>query len=81
MPKNGHPSEVLARAAAHNIAVARAREKTARCRSPLMHAYCVMDTDYMSIMVLGDHMLGERRTKLAFEKYFSTAAATAACNK
>jgi hypothetical protein len=48
----------------------------------LIHAYCIMETGNMGMLILGDHMLSARHlefiipgpqahwAKLAFEKYF-----------
>lgn len=48
----------------------------------MIHAYCIMDTGNMGMLILGDHMIGSRHlefiipgpqahwAKLAFEKYF-----------
>jgi len=83
VPKTGYPSEVMAKTAAHNIAVdiQGAGERKTMPFS-LIQAYCIMDTGDMGMMILGDHMLGARHlefiipgpqahwAKLAFEKYF-----------
>jgi sulfide:quinone oxidoreductase len=83
VPKTGYPSEVMAKTAAHNIAVdiTGAGERKTMPFS-LIQAYCIMDTGDMGMMILGDHMLGARHlefiipgpqahwAKLAFEKYF-----------
>lgn len=83
VPKTGYPSEVMAKTAAHNIAteILGAGERKTMPFS-MIHAYCIMDTGGMGMMILGDHMLGARHlefiipgpqahwAKLAFEKYF-----------
>lgn len=83
VPKTGYPSEVMAKTAAANIAAA-VKGEPDRHSMPfsLIHAYCIMDTGDMGMMILGDHMLGARHlefvipgpqahwAKLAFEKYF-----------
>lgn len=83
VPKTGYPSEVMAKTAAANIAAA-VKGEPARHSMPfsLIHAYCIMDTGDMGMMILGDHMLGARHlefvipgpqahwARLAFEKYF-----------
>jgi sulfide:quinone oxidoreductase len=82
VPKTGYPSEQMAKTAAHNIKAA--IEGTAATTMPfsMIHAYCIMDTGNMGMMIVGDHMLGARHlefiipgpqahwAKLAFEKYF-----------
>jgi sulfide:quinone oxidoreductase len=82
VPKTGYPSEQMAKTAAHNIKAA--IEGTAEKTMPfsMIHAYCIMDTGNMGMMIVGDHMLGSRHlefiipgpqahwAKLAFEKYF-----------
>jgi sulfide:quinone oxidoreductase len=83
VPKTGYPSEVMAKTAAHNIAVDITGEGERKTMPfSLIHAYCIMDTGNMGMMILGDHMLGARHlefiipgpqahwAKLAFEKYF-----------
>ena len=83
VPKTGYPSEVMAKTAASNIA-ADIRGEHTRHSMPfsMIHAYCIMDTGDMGMMILGDHMLGARHlefvipgpqahwAKVAFEKYF-----------
>ena len=83
VPKTGYPSEVMAKTAVANIAASIKGEKE-RHSMPfsMIHAYCIMDTGDMGMMILGDHMLGARHlefvipgpqahwAKLAFEKYF-----------
>lgn len=83
VPKTGYPSEVMAKTAAHNIAqaIAGVGERKTMPFS-MIHAYCIMDTGGMGMLILGDHMLGARHlefiipgpqahwAKLAFEKYF-----------
>jgi len=85
VPKTGYPSEVMAKTAAANIAADIKGEKE-RHSMPfsMIHAFCIMDTGDMGMMILGDHMLGARHlefvipgpqahwAKLAFEKYFLT---------
>jgi len=82
VPKTGYPSEQMAKTAAHNIkaAIEGTEEKT--MPFSMIHAYCIMDTGNMGMMIVGDHMLGSRHlefiipgpqahwAKLAFEKYF-----------
>ncbi len=83
VPKTGYPSEVMAKTAAHNIAaeiLGTGEHKT--MPFSMIHAYCIMDTGGMGMLILGDHMLGARHlefiipgpqahwAKLAFEKYF-----------
>lgn len=83
VPKTGYPSEVMAKTAAANIAAA-IQGELERHSMPfsMIHAYCIMDTGDMGMMILGDHMLGARHlefvipgpqahwAKVAFEKYF-----------
>ncbi len=83
VPKTGYPSEVMAKTAAFNIA-ADINGSSERRSMPfsMIHAYCIMDTGNMGMMIVGDHMLGARHlefiipgpqahwAKLAFEKYF-----------
>ncbi len=83
VPKTGYPSEVMAKTAAANIA-ADIRGETEHRSMPfsMIHAYCIMDTGDMGMMIVGDHMLEPRHlqfiipgpqahwAKLAFEKYF-----------
>jgi len=82
VPKTGYPSEVMAKTAAHNIAAAIKGGERKTMPFSLIHAYCIMDTGNMGMLILGDHMLGARHlefiipgpqahwAKLAFEKYF-----------
>jgi sulfide:quinone oxidoreductase len=83
VPKTGYPSEVMAKTAAHNIAAEITGEGERKTMPfAMIHAYCIMDTGGMGMMILGDHMLGARHmefiipgpqahwAKLAFEKYF-----------
>jgi sulfide:quinone oxidoreductase len=82
VPKTGYPSEVMAKTAAHNIAADIEGGERASMPFSLIHAYCIMDTGNMGMLILGDHMLGARHlefiipgpqahwAKLAFEKYF-----------
>lgn len=85
VPKTGYPSEVMAKTAAHNIAAEILGEGEHKTMPfSMIHAYCIMDTGNMGMMILGDHMLGARHlefilpgpqahwAKLAFEKYFLT---------
>ena len=83
VPKTGYPSEQMAKTAAHNIAVEITGEGE-RKEMPfsMIHAYCIMDTGNMGMVILGDQMLGPRHlefiipgpqahwAKIAFEKYF-----------
>jgi len=83
VPKTGYPSEVMAKTAALNI-VADIKGENERHSMPfsMIHAFCIMDTGDMGMMILGDHMLGARHlefiipgtqahwAKVAFEKYF-----------
>jgi sulfide:quinone oxidoreductase len=83
VPKTGYPTEVMAKTAAFNI-VADIHGSPDRRSMPfsMIHAYCIMDTGDMGMMILGDHMLGARHlefvipgpqahwAKLGFEKYF-----------
>ncbi len=82
VPKTGYPSEQMAKTAAFNIkADIEGLEKKSMPFS-MIHAYCIMDTGNMGMMIVGDHMLGDRHlefiipgpqahwAKLAFEKYF-----------
>lgn len=83
VPKTGYPSEQMAKTAAHNIAadILGTGEKKTMPFS-MIHAYCIMDTGNMGMMILGDHMIGPRHlefivpgpqahwAKVAFEKYF-----------
>lgn len=83
VPKTGYPSEVMAKTAAKNIAE-RIKGGSELHTMPfsMIHAYCIMDTGDMGMMIVGDHMLGARHlefivpgpqahwAKLAFEKYF-----------
>jgi sulfide:quinone oxidoreductase len=85
VPKTGYPSEQMAKTAAWNIA-AEIQGKEERHSLPFgdIKALCIMDTGNMGMMIVGDHMLGERAheaiipgpqahwAKLAFEKYFMT---------
>jgi sulfide:quinone oxidoreductase len=73
----------MAKTAAHNIAVEITGEGE-RKEMPfsMIHAYCIMDTGNMGMVILGDQMLGPRHlefiipgpqahwAKIAFEKYF-----------
>lgn len=82
VPKTGYPSEIMAKTAAANIAadIQGGERKTMPFFD--IHAYCIMDTGNMGMLILGDHMLGARHlefiipgpqahwAKLAFEKYF-----------
>lgn len=83
VPKTGYPSEVMAKTAAHNIAAEILGEGEHKTMPfSMIHAYCIMDTGGMGMLILGDHMLGARHlefiipgpqahwAKLAFEKYF-----------
>lgn len=83
VPKTGYPSEVMAKTAAHNIAAAiQGSDERATMPFSMIHAYCIMDTGNMGMMIVGDHMVGSRHlefiipgpqahwAKLAFEKYF-----------
>lgn len=83
VPKTGYPSEVMAKTAAHNIAAEILGEGERKTMPfSMIHAYCIMDTGNMGMLILGDHMLGARHlefiipgpqahwAKLAFEKYF-----------
>jgi sulfide:quinone oxidoreductase len=82
VPKTGYPSEVMAKTAAHNIAAAITGGERKTMPFSMIHAYCIMDTGNMGMLILGDHMLGARHlefiipgpqahwAKLAFEKYF-----------
>ncbi len=82
VPKTGYPSEVMAKTAAHNIAADITGGERTTMPFSLIHAYCIMDTGNMGMLILGDHMLGARHlefiipgpqahwAKLAFEKYF-----------
>ena len=82
VPKTGYPSEVMAKTAAHNIAADIKGGERASMPFSMIHAYCIMDTGNMGMLILGDHMLGARHlefiipgpqahwAKLAFEKYF-----------
>jgi len=84
VPKTGYPSEQMAKVAVHNI-VAYLEGRSEQLETlPFgeIEAYCIMDTGNMGMMILGDHMVGNRRlefiipgpqahwAKLAFEKYF-----------
>lgn len=83
VPKTGYPSEQMAKTAAHNIAaMIEAKDEKKTMPFSMIHAYCIMDTGNMGMMILGDHMLGARHlefiipgpqahwAKVAFEKYF-----------
>jgi len=83
VPKTGYPSEVMAKTAAFNIAASiEGKEERHSMPFSMIHAYCIMDTGDMGMMILGDHMLGARHlefvipgpqahwAKVAFEKYF-----------
>lgn len=83
VPKTGYPSEQMAKTAAHNIAFDITGEGERKSLPfSMIHAYCIMDTGNMGMMILGDHMLGARHlefiipgpqahwAKVAFEKYF-----------
>jgi sulfide:quinone oxidoreductase len=82
VPKTGYPSEVMAKTAAANIAADIRGGERKTMPFSLIHAYCIMDTGGMGMLILGDHMLGARQlefiipgpqahwAKLAFEKYF-----------
>ncbi|HEU5089215.1 MAG TPA: NAD(P)/FAD-dependent oxidoreductase, partial [Roseiflexaceae bacterium] len=82
VPKTGYPSEVMAKTAAHNIAADIKGGERSSMPFSMIHAYCIMDTGNMGMLILGDHMLGARHlefiipgpqahwAKLAFEKYF-----------
>ena len=82
VPKTGYPSEVMAKTAAANIAADIKGGEYKTMPFSLIHAYCIMDTGGMGMLILGDHMLGARHlefiipgpqahwAKLAFEKYF-----------
>lgn len=82
VPKTGYPSEVMAKTAAANIAADIKGGEHKTMPFSLIHAYCIMDTGGMGMLILGDHMLGARHlefiipgpqahwAKLAFEKYF-----------
>jgi len=82
VPKTGYPSEVMAKTAAANIAADIKGSEYKTMPFSLIHAYCIMDTGGMGMLILGDHMLGARHlefiipgpqahwAKLAFEKYF-----------
>jgi len=82
VPKTGYPSEVMAKTAAANIAADIKGSEHKTMPFSLIHAYCIMDTGNMGMLILGDHMLGARHlefiipgpqahwAKLAFEKYF-----------
>lgn len=83
VPKTGHPTEMMAKTAVHNILVeitGKGKKKTLPFGE--IEAYCIMDTGNMGMIIVGDHMLGDRHlefivpgpqahwAKLAFEKYF-----------
>src|SRR6266545_2335517 len=82
VPKTGYPSEVMAKTAAQNIAAAINGGERKTMPFSLIHAYCIMDTGNMGMLIVGDHMLGARHmefiipgpqahwAKLALEKYF-----------
>ncbi|MBK9945042.1 MAG: NAD(P)/FAD-dependent oxidoreductase [Kouleothrix sp.] len=82
VPKTGYPSEVMAKTAAANIAADINGGERKTMPFSLIHAYCIMDTGNMGMLILGDHMVGARHlefiipgpqahwAKLAFEKYF-----------
>ena len=82
VPKTGYPSEVMAKTAAHNIAAAISGGERKTMPFSMIHAYCIMDTGNMGMIIAGDHMLSPREhefiipgpeahwAKLAFEKYF-----------
>jgi len=86
VPKTGYPSEVMAKTAAFNIATdVEGKSEHRSMPFSMIHAYCIMDTGDMGMMILGDHMLGARHlefiipgpqahwAKLAFEKYFMSS--------
>ena len=82
VPKTGYPSEVMAKTAVANIAADIKGGEHKTMPFSMIHAYCIMDTGNMGMLILGDHMLGSRHlefiipgpqahwAKLAFEKYF-----------
>lgn len=82
VPKTGYPSEVMAKTAAANIAADIKGGERKTMPFSMIHAYCIMDTGNMGMLILGDHMIGSRHlefiipgpqahwAKLAFEKYF-----------
>jgi sulfide:quinone oxidoreductase len=83
VPKTGYPSEQMAKTAAKNIKfMIEGKQDRAEMPFSMIHAYCIMDTGNMGMMILGDKMIGGRHlefivpgpqahwAKLAFEKYF-----------
>lgn len=82
VPKTGYPSEQMAKTAAWNIKADIEGLEPRTMPFSMIHAYCIMDTGNMGMMIVGDHMLKERHlefiipgpqahwAKVAFEKYF-----------
>lgn len=82
VPKTGYPSEQMAKVAIHNIAVAIEGGERKTLKYGDINALCILDTGNMGMMIIGDHMLPNRKleliipgpqahwAKLGFEKYF-----------
>lgn len=82
VPKTGYPSEQMAKIAAKNIAADIEGGEHVTLPFAEITALCILDTGNMGMMILGDHMLGDRKhelivpgpqahwAKVGFEKYF-----------
>lgn len=82
VPKTGYPTEQMAKTAVKNIVADIKGLEYKKQSFDEMHAYCILDTGNMGMIIAGDHMLAPREhefiipgpeahwAKVAFEKYF-----------